>query len=657
MGNLCSSPQPVEPKPAPKQGEPVPNPELIQLRNMLDSARATLKALVERKPGIANRLSDLPPKIEANRPITQQVEAEITPIDAEIQSKLMEDSDAEATICGERKAELTALVAVAEKYHEQKSAAESLWNDVSKLIKDVEKLQALLTDLMVKATPYPEELTQVKDLLDRSQQLHKDSTPMETTATAVKSDASGQEDDYAPIRERLYRYAAVEIVEDSGNYVEAVEEQEVAAEIIDEFAGVEEFFDEGTYSGWLYRNSLLLKAYRLYTAENAYPKANIHSIVQTFEKILSEKAASDATDREAGVVPMDFDHFLLITLLNQENGQQVFCEFIGGLLEQVQNGQYPEVIARLLGLHEKRSCAPAFTAALPEIYAHFANEFQYLKLKKQVTSLLMEESTEETLSELLNGGQISLSHAINSLFQTFPDHPSTALAWIRCLKPDIISEENYLLYLLCNRIKSINSDSNKLFKDLTSERTLSYDRFASGLKKKFNLQLTDAEFRLLFDRIDRKHEGAMARVGMTQEIKLTWYYEMSGKPEFTLTKAKFLNAFLEVGREYMKTIAWETYLATKGMRSGSYEYPVADFEAVAQALEVSDSSALVLEKVQELSEQSADGHFGLDELVRYVLRRPVGFLGSLLVRKLHTESPVSAPFANLPDALKILQES
>lgn len=656
MGNLCSSPQPAEPKPAPKQGEPAPNPDLIQLRNLLDSARTTLKALVDRKSSATHKLSDIPPKIEANRPIVQHVEAALKPIDEEIESKLAEDSDAEATICNERKSELTKLVAVAETYHEQKSPSESLWNDLAKATKDLEKLQALLSDLLVKAAPYPEELSQVKELLDRCQPLRQELSPMEANAAKVKSDAASQEDDYAPVRERLYRYAAVEVVEESGNYVEVEEEQEVAAEIVDEFAGVEDFFDEGVYSAWLSRNSLLLKAYRLYTANSTYTHANLRSIVRTFEQILAEKAVSDAKDRETGTVPMDFDHFLLSSLLAQENGQQLFCEFLGGLLEQVQNGQYPELIARLLGIHEKSSCSPAFTATLPQIYTHFSNEFQYLKLKKQVTSQLMEESTEETLSELLNGGQIALSTAINSIFRAFPNYPTTALAWIRCLKPESFTEENFLLYILCNRLKSINSDSHKLFKDLTSERTLSYVDFVSGLKRKFALQLTDAEFRLLFDRIDRTHSGAVARVGMTQEVKLTWYYEMNAKAELTLTKVKFLSAYLEVGREYTKTLAWETYLATKEFRSGSYEYPLSDFDAVATALELHDS-ALVLGKIQELSEHSEDLHFGLDELVRYVLRRPVGFLGSLLLGKCYSESPVTAPFPGLPDTLKTMQEA
>lgn len=651
----CSSSQPAEPKPAPKQGEP--DSDLVQLRNLLDSARTTLKALVDRKSGVTPRLSDIPQKIEANRPITQKVEAAIKSIDEEIQSKLAEDSDAEATICSERKPELTELVAVAESYHEQKTAALSLWNDLAKVTQDLEKLQTLLTDLLVKAAPYPEELSQVKELLDRCQSLRQELSPVETNAAAVKSDAVSQEDDYAPIRERLYRYAAIEVVEESGNFVEVVEEQAVAAEIVDDFAGVEEFFDEGTYSAWLARNSLLLKAYRLYTADTTYSNANLRSVVLTFEQILTQKAESDAKDREAGAVSMDFDHFLLSTLLAQENGQQIFCEFLGGLLEQVQNGQYPELIARLLGIHEKSNCAPAFTATLPAIYGHFSNEFQYLKLKKQVTSQLMEESTEETLSELLNGGQINLSTAINSIFQAFPDYPATALAWIRGLKPNSLSEENYLLYLLCNRLKSINSDSNKLFKDLTADRTLSFVDFVTGLKRKFSLQLSDAEFRLLFDRIDRTHTGTVARVGMTQEVKLTWYYELNAKAEFTLSKVKFLTAYLEVGREYMKTLAWETYLATKEIRSGSYEYLISDFEAVAAALELRDSSELVLGKVRELSEHSEDLHFGLDELVRYVLRRPVGFLGSLFLGKIHTESPVSAPFPDLPDALKTLQEA
>lgn len=657
MGSLCSSPPPAEAKPAPKQGEPEPNPELIQLRNKIDSVRKALKSLLDRKPPLTAKINEIIPKIEANKPIVQQVEARIAPIDQEIQSKLAEDSEAETSVCAERKEELTEIVAVAEGYHEQKTAAKGLLNDMNKALQELEKHQADLTDMTVKAAPYPEELSQVKELLDQDHKLLQDYAPLGSQATTVSQDASVQEEGYAPTRERLYRYAAVEEVVEESAYVEVEEEQAVAAEIIDEFTAPGEFFDEGTYSGWLYQNSLLLKAYQTFTANTTYNKADARTIIRTFERLLSEKAAADIRDKESPQPPMDFDHFLLSSLVSEENGQQVYCEFIGGLLALVHNGLYPELIARILGLHEQMSTAPAFAATVPHVYSRLLNEFQFVKLQKKVNHQMMEENSEESTEDVLSGGQIPLPNALNSIFESFHKHPATALSWVRLLKPNSISEENYLLYLLCNRIKSVNTDSNKLFKELTSERTVSYSDFVGGLKRKFNLEFTDEEFRLLFDRIDRTHAGALARVGMTQEVKLTWYYDFNSKPDFTLTKVQVLNAYLEVGREYMRSLVWEAYLATKEFRSSSFDYPITSFDSVAQALELVENRDLVLRKILSLSEHPSETHLGLDELVRYVLRRPVGFLGNLLVGKHHTESPVSRPFGDLPDALKFLQEA
>ena len=631
MGNMCSKPQPPEPVPAPKSGEPGVSQELAQLRSQIDMARHTLKDGNEKMCTAERKLAVIRKALDSNREVVEKVKLGLGPIEEEIQRRVAEDSEGENAVCRERKEEIQALKDTADTFRPQETPASQLHAEVKTVKKSSKKLLLSLDELGAKAVPFPEEQSQVKDEKPSATQLRTALIDLKRKTDNARTTAIAQQSEMTPIQEKLDQFLSggEEVVfEEMGGNMEVVEEQEVAAEVLTDF-NIEDLFFEETYSRWLWERSLLRKALgRFNTPE--YGAADVRTVVETFERIMKETHEANLRDEEANVRPLDLDVFFLISLFgaNQDQDPRIFCEFISGVLTHSSSSPYVCIIARILGLHETASTAPSYAATIPVIVSKFEQYFDNTRVSREVRTKIIAESQEQVGVDYVNGGWIGLAAVLNAIFEGYEKVPELAYAWAKNLRPEGTEEDTYLLYLLCNRIKSINSDSNRVWKDLTKSRSIELFDFAQGLRRLFNLHLPEDDAALLFDKIDVKRTGLISRVNFVTEVKLQWYLDLSATGEFTVAKAKVMEAYLKYGVTYMRTMVWETYMISKGFQSRDLEFHSSDFSTICEAFEESNSSPLLAE-VQESGNCVGSDTFGFDELAYTGLRRPFGSLGKI----------------------------
>jgi len=566
--------------------------------------------------------------IATNKNLVDKIKEGLRPIDEEVQRRQLDESQAIVMIGSEYEQELEELRKIASFYQSQKPPASKLYADIHNITERCDEILKSLDELAAKSTNYIEELRQVKQFTVPMSELKQAATISLLRADPIKASATEQQVDYEVLKVKLDQFAVEDgevIVEEMIGGVEEVQEMEVAAEAVNEFS-LEDLFAEVTYGRWMWENSVLRRLFSRLNREDFRP-ASLESVIDTFERGMWAKHSSNQANESEGIRPLDLDLTFATALLGPglDSDPREFCEFVTGL--QAAPGQYAEAATKLLGLHATASTAPSFAAIFPAVLADLETIFEDVVVGKE-----LQGGEEATVRDYESGGFVPISEALNVIFHHFRTQPALAASWARSLRPETVLEDDYLLFLLCNRIWKMSTESNRVFQMLAKGRFIDFHDFHQGLKSLFNLHLCKDDFIALFDRIDRKASGFVSRVNFVSEVKLQWYFALCKREDLLVSKACLLEALLSCGKEYMESIVWETYQIAKGFQSRDLEFKADEMATIAAAFDVRDS-AEVLEKVQKLGNCAGQDVFGFDELARYALKRPFGVLDAFALCK------------------------
>lgn len=637
MGNICCAGG-VNPNlaPGPRRQDSSGNPELMELRLSIDQIFHFLKTSNSFLSLSSKQAQAILAAIATNKNLVSKIREGLRPIDEEVQRRQLDESQAIVKIGIEYEQELEELRRTASFYQNQKPPASKLYEDIHNITEKCDEILKSLDELAAKSTNYLEELRQVKQFTVPVTDLKQAATISLLRVDPIKASAIEQQVDFQVLKAKLDQFAVEggeEVVEDGEEVIveemagggEEMQEMEVAAEAVNEFT-LEDLFSDVAYSQWLWGNSLLRRLFLRLNQEEFRP-ASLQSVIETFERVMFAKHSSNQISETEGIRPLDLDLTFVTSLLGPEleSDSREFCEFVAGLQEASSN--YAEAVTKLLGLHPTASTAPSFAAVFPALLVALETLFKDVAVSKEIQGV--EKAAERDYE---NGGFVSISEALNVIFDHFRAQPALAASWARSLRPEAVPEEDYLLFLLCNRLKRQNTDSTRVFQMLTKGRFVDFHDFYAGLKGTFNLHLCKEDFILLFDRIDRKASGTVSRVSFVLEVKLQWYFDLSKRTDFLVSKANLLNTLLACGKEYMKSIVWETYQISKDFQSRDLEFKSDEMATIAAAFDVADAPE-ILSKVQKLGNCSGQDVFGFDELARYALKRPFGVLDAFALCK------------------------
>ena len=631
MGNMCCAGSVPNIAPAPRRRDPNLNPELLELRLCIDHIFHFLKTSNSFLSLSSKQADVIKAAIATNKNLVTKIREGLRPIDEEVQRRQLDDSQAIVKIGNEYQQELEELRKIASFYQNQKPPASKLHSDLRNITDQCDEILKSLDELAAKSTLYIEELQQIKQFTVPLSDLKEATTISLLIADPIKASATEQHVDFQVLKVKLDQFAVEEgeemIVEEIVGGVEEVQEMEVAAEAVNEFS-LEDLFSDIAYSQWLSENSVLWRVFMKRNREE-FGQAYLQNVIETFERVMLAKHASNEANETEGIRPLDLDLTFATALLGPglENDPREFCEFVAGLQAAATPGSYAEAASKLLGLHATESTAPSFAAIFPAVIANMEVLFTDSAASKELKG-----GKEANIRDYETGDFVFLSEALDVIFHHLRTQPLLAATWTRNLKPEAVQEDDYLLFLLCNRIKSMNYESNRVFKMITKSRFVDFRDFYEGLKSNFNLYLSEDDFSLLFDRIDNQRSGTVSRVSFITEVKLQWYFDLSKREDYKVSKAKLLNTLLTCGKDYMKTIVWETYQIAKDFQSRDLEFKAEDMSAIAKAFDVR-YEAEILERVQKLGNCVGQDVFGFDELARYALKRPFGVLDAYAICK------------------------
>ncbi|CAG9335590.1 unnamed protein product [Blepharisma stoltei] len=317
------------------------------------------------------------------------------------------------------------------------------------------------------------------------------------------------------------------------------QENQAAKEIIDKFN--EKFL----------RNSFIMDEFASHTISNEKPMP-ARNIVVLFEELLDKKLEMDLKDLSENRKPKDVGEYLL-EFLNQKFGlrklaYKTLSQLIPGLEAQYQNNHpYIVLFCKLLNIYDPEPIPLNLSIFLTQIRCKF-NKIMIIKEKIKTDAKNKKEPIEEVEKKLLGGFArlIDVYYLINESFF----HRYTKNQLLNILKPEKITQEAFLIFLLCQKMAKQGFSTETLFNSLSPiNNKLPTQDFFRKLYSKIDFWMTYQNIEILSQYLDPEQKGFISKSAFIEKIDLIAHNRNCKSPEYSISKCQFLNALIKVHKQ------------------------------------------------------------------------------------------------------------
>ena len=144
--------------------------------------------------------------------------------------------------------------------------------------------------------------------------------------------------------------------------------------------------------------------------------------------------------------------------------------------------------------------------------------------------------------------EIHLVEAINLIYLLFDTDKFSRGKAIQLLKPKIISEDEYLIFRICQKIIRMGQTAENVFSmfDCNSNGTLTKTMVIDNIKKILEISFTDNDIKSLMTILDPKDTNSISREQFLSKISIKHYLEQTKDERITVSKSHFLEVLIEV---------------------------------------------------------------------------------------------------------------
>lgn len=212
------------------------------------------------------------------------------------------------------------------------------------------------------------------------------------------------------------------------------------------------------------------------------PALSKRRIIMLCEGLFEAKYSKDREDQTYGSPPLPLERYiedyLRVQMGSEQRAWQLLSRLVPGLFRLYQEGDsYGELISRLFSLFHPRPIPTEIASFLIKAKADFRK-----------------------IEEKSDTGRATLWQAISSLYALFPHHPNQGKAALSALRPDTISQDQYLLSLLKQKMTIMGQTAKEVFKsiDTRSKGKIDSETFTQGLCDMLSLWIDPQDLSHLF---------------------------------------------------------------------------------------------------------------------------------------------------------------
>jgi hypothetical protein len=199
-------------------------------------------------------------------------------------------------------------------------------------------------------------------------------------------------------------------------------------------------------------------------------------LLRLFEDTLSAKYDADLQDLTSGRGIRLLSEFMADYLIRKfgllKLATHELSQFVPGLFKLYQeNHPYGVVMARLLGLFHPEPISKEIAAYITKAKVEFAGQCEVLRKERQGTSKitsLTPKSGSRSAEFVENGGFVQLSDVLTALYKAFEGYKDLGAFAVALLKPETLTQEEYISFLLCHKVAITGKRPEDLFKAVDS---------------------------------------------------------------------------------------------------------------------------------------------------------------------------------------------
>ena len=153
------------------------------------------------------------------------------------------------------------------------------------------------------------------------------------------------------------------------------------------------------------------------------------------------------------------------------------------------------------------------------------------------------------------GGLALVSDVIELVYSLFDKESGTRA--LELMKPDNISEEEFVLYKICHKMSKLGSTPADIFGVLDTDGggTISKGEFIKGIKKNLDLWIPEATIGKLFVNLNPGSSGEITKEIFLSKINMKTFLEWSKNPNWAISKASFLISLVEVYKHNQRKLS------------------------------------------------------------------------------------------------------
>lgn len=230
-------------------------------------------------------------------------------------------------------------------------------------------------------------------------------------------------------------------------------------------------------------------------------------LLRLFEDTLSAKYDTDMQDLACNRAVRPLSEFMADYLIRKFGLLKLaiheISQFVPGLFKLYQeNHPYGVVMARLLGLFHPEPISKEIAAYITKAKVEFAGQCEVVRKERQGTckiTTLTPKSASRSAEFVENGGFVQLSDVLTALYKAFEGYKDLGAFAVALLKPETLTQEEYICFLLCHKVAITGKRPEELFKslDVRNSGQIAASSLASGLCECLDLWVSAEDVLLL----------------------------------------------------------------------------------------------------------------------------------------------------------------
>ena len=386
------------------------------------------------------------------------------------------------------------------------------------------------------------------------------------------------------------------------------------------------------------------------TAQKDKPMTS-QQVIKIFEEMMSRKYESDISEIRNERLPKSIPMFLYDHLFRSVGLKplaiKALNQFIPGLQQLYNEGdQYGLLICRLLQMFHQDPVHYLMGLYLTEILVQFeplTEKCSKTKVDRQnkrnaKQAAMASPRGKKGQSDSSLGGSAFLRDVLLLVYSHFENERNVGERLIKLLQPDELSLDDYVIFLICQRMAKLGKSSDAVFKvvDPMGTGAVGEGEFVMRIREALDLWLPEVSLRMFFRNISGSEKRISQSVFLSK-INLTGFSSNCTSEQYTISTCHFLLSLIQVfkDRERRFILSTNKFLHEQEIK----QIAMTDFDSLVQMMDPMLTSSEIADLwTLAVHENTSGAVLTTDQFLGVILAHPIGALKDSVFCKPYTDN-------------------